>query len=72
MDATVKGSYMNMANNPSGVVEALWGRIISDLRVGKGPSKEIANAELDLEILVWLEIFSWCGAQDYGRNHVCG
>lgn len=63
---------MNMANNPSGVVEALWGRVISDLRVGKGPSNEIANPEPDLEILVRLEIFSRCGAQDDGRNHVGG
>lgn len=61
---------MNMANNPSSVVETLWGRVICDLRIGKGPSNEIANPKSDLEILVWLEIFSWCGAQDYGRNHV--
>lgn len=63
---------MNMANNPSGVVEALWGRVIRDLRVGKGASSEIANPELDLEILVRLHIFSRCGAQDYGGNHVGG
>lgn len=53
---------MDMADNPSGFVEALWRRVVSDLRVGKGPSNEIANPELDLKILVWLEIFSWCGA----------
>lgn len=63
---------MNMANNPSGVVEALWSGVIGDLRVGKGPSNKIANPELDLEVLVWLDIFSRCGAQDYGRNHVGG
>lgn len=65
-------SYMNMANNPSGVIEALWGRVISDLRVGKGPSSEIANPEPNLKILIWLKIFSWCGTQDYGRNHIGG
>ena len=53
---------MDMADNSSGAVEALWGRVISNLRVGKGPSNKTADPELDLEILVWLEIFSWCGA----------
>lgn len=63
---------MNMADNSSGFVETLWGRVISYLRVCKGPSNETTDPELDLEILVWLEIFSWCRAYDYGCNHVGG
>lgn len=53
---------MDMADDSSALVETLRGRVISNLRVGKGPSNETADPELDLEIFIWLEIFSWCWA----------
>ncbi len=51
------------------VLEALRGRIVSNLWIGKDPCIEIIYLQFDVKIFVSLDIISRPGIRNDGRHH---